>query len=135
MGAFRIACLRKRSIHTGYNLLADDHRRTLCSANPILSTLGRLCDFYDFRALVAIYNIYSLHVSNYIKSALWIRFMDWILRSLLWPPYVIGQTIIFCPIVSIFLLLLSSFFSSPNLSGRRLDVYHSSSHDAALVRI
>jgi len=41
--------------------------------------------------------------------------------SLLWPPYVIGQAIIF------FLWVLSSFFfffSSPNLSGRRLDAYH-----------
>jgi len=31
--------------------------------------------------------------------------------------------------------LLSSFFSSPNLSGRRLDVYHTSTHGVALVRI
>ena len=31
--------------------------------------------------------------------------------------------------------LLSSFFSSPNLSGRRLDVYHTSVHGVALVRI
>ena len=32
---------------------------------------------------------------------------------------------------------LSSFFfySSPNLSGRRLDVYHASAHGVALVRI
>jgi len=29
----------------------------------------------------------------------------------------------------------SSFFSSPNLSGHRLDVYHSSTHRVALVRI
>ena len=29
----------------------------------------------------------------------------------------------------------SSFFSSPNLGGRRLDVYHTSTHGAALVRI
>jgi len=29
----------------------------------------------------------------------------------------------------------SSFFSSPNLSGRRLDVYHTSTHCVALVRI
>ena len=39
---------------------------------------------------------------------------------------------------SFFLLLLpssSSFFSSPNLSGRRLDVYHTSTHGVALVRI
>ena len=31
--------------------------------------------------------------------------------------------------------LSSSSFSSPNLSGRRLDVYHTSTHDVALVRI
>jgi len=30
---------------------------------------------------------------------------------------------------------LSSFFSSPNLNGRRLDVYHTSAHGVALVRI
>jgi len=28
-----------------------------------------------------------------------------------------------------------SFFSSPNLSGRRLDVYHTSTHGVALLRI
>jgi len=31
--------------------------------------------------------------------------------------------------------LLSFFFSSPNLSGRGLDVYHTSTHCVALVRI
>jgi len=30
---------------------------------------------------------------------------------------------------------LSSFFSSPNLSGRTLNVYHTSTYDVALVRI
>ena len=30
---------------------------------------------------------------------------------------------------------LLSFFNSPNLSGRRLDVYHTSTHGVALVRI
>jgi len=41
----------------------------------------------------------------------------------------------------IFILFLSSiflsffFFSSPNLSGQRLDVYHTSAHGVALVRI
>ena len=51
----------------------------------------------------------------------------------LWSPYVIGQTIIFLPCS--FYLLLSIFlsFSSPNLSGRRLDVYHISTHGVALV--
>jgi len=63
--------------------------------------------------------------------------------SFLWSPYGIGQTIIFlpcglplyfCPVVSSF--FLSSFlFSSPNLSGRRLDVCHTSTHGVALVRI
>ena len=55
--------------------------------------------------------------------------------TFLWSPYVIGQTIIFS---SCFFLLSSSFFlffSSPNLSGRRLDVYHTLGHGVALVRI
>jgi len=34
-----------------------------------------------------------------------------------------------------FSFFLSSFFSSPNLSGRRLDVCHTSTHGVALVRI
>ena len=41
--------------------------------------------------------------------------------------------------IYIFILFLSSFFlsffSSPNLSGRRLDVYHTLAHGVALVRI
>ena len=45
-------------------------------------------------------------------------------NMLLWPPYVIGQAIILLPCG--LYLLSSSFFSSPNLSGRRLDVYHTS---------
>ena len=49
---------------------------------------------------------------------------------LLWSPYGIGQT--FHPVVcssSFF------FFSSPNLSHRRVDVCHTSTHGVALVRI
>ena len=46
----------------------------------------------------------------------------------LWLPYVIGQAIYI--FILWFLLLL---FSSPNLSGRRLDVYHTSTHGVALV--
>ena len=52
--------------------------------------------------------------------------------SSLWSPYVIGQTIIFS---SCFFLLFLLFFCSPNLSGRRLDVYHTLAHGVALVRI
>jgi len=49
------------------------------------------------------------------------------------PPNGIGHTIIFYHVVSILYLL--SFFSSPNLSGRRLDVYHTSTHGVAFVQI
>ena len=52
-------------------------------------------------------------------------------KSSLWSPYVIGQTIIFSSCFFFFFLLL--FFSSPNLSGRKLDVYHTLAHDVALV--
>ena len=41
--------------------------------------------------------------------------------SFLWSPYVIGQTIIFLPCS--FFLSIYLFYSSPNLSGRRLDIY------------
>ena len=51
----------------------------------------------------------------------------------LWPPCGIGQAIIFLPCG--FFLLLLSFFSSPNLSSRRLDVYHTSTHGVALMQI
>jgi len=50
----------------------------------------------------------------------------------LWPPYVIGQSIIFFPCSFFFFL---SCFSSPNLSRHRLDVCHTSTHGVALVRI
>jgi len=52
---------------------------------------------------------------------------------LLWPPYEIGA-IIFLPCGYYLSFYLSIFFiSSPNLSGRRLDVYHTSTHGVALV--
>ena len=54
-------------------------------------------------------------------------------KGWLWSPYVIGQTIVFLPCD--FYLLSIFCFSSPNLSGRRLDVYHTSTHGVALVRI
>jgi len=45
--------------------------------------------------------------------------------SLLWPPCVAGADIIFLPCG---FLLSFYLFSSPNLSGRRLDVYHTTTH-------
>jgi len=51
---------------------------------------------------------------------------------LLWPPYEIGGL----PCGYYLSIYLSIFFiSSPNLSGRRLDVYHTCTHGVALVRI
>jgi len=48
----------------------------------------------------------------------------------------LGQAIIFLPCGFFFyLLFFFSFFSSPNLSRHRLDVYHTSTHGVALVRI
>jgi len=51
----------------------------------------------------------------------------------LWPPCVADADIIFLPCGFFYLLL--SFFSSSNLSRRILDVYHTSTHGVALVRI
>jgi len=45
-------------------------------------------------------------------------------NSFLWPPCVADADIIFCSCGFYLLLLLSSFLSSPNLIGRRLNVYH-----------
>ena len=47
----------------------------------------------------------------------------------------IGRAIIFLPCGFFLSFSSSSFFSSPNLSGRRLDVYHTSTHGVALVWI
>ena len=62
-------------------------------------------------------------------------FMLWfVLSFFLWPPYEIGGHYIFALwLLSFFLSIF--FYSSPNLSGRRLDVYHTSTHGVALVRI
>ena len=51
----------------------------------------------------------------------------------LWPPCVADADIIFLPCG--FFCLSIFFFSSPNLSCRRLDVYHTCTHGVALVRI
>ena len=57
----------------------------------------------------------------------------WSKSALLWPPYAIGHAIIFLPCD--FYLLSIFFFSSSNLSGRRLDIYHTSTQGVALVQI
>jgi len=82
-----------------------------------------------------------------VKCVLWLIFFDshvrqssqsWsagvIIRALIMAAHSNGQAIIFLP-CGFFCLLLSIFFSSPNLSGRRLDVYYTYTHGVALVRI
>jgi len=72
-------------------------------------------------------------------AAVWNRvdhyiFILWFLLLFsLWPPCVADADIIFLSNV----LFLSFFllFSSPNLSGRRMHVYHTSTHDVVLVRV
>jgi len=49
----------------------------------------------------------------------------------LWPPCVADADIIFLPCGFFYLF----FLSSPNLSRRRVDVYHTCIHDVALVQI
>ena len=50
--------------------------------------------------------------------------------------YIFALWFLFSFIVSFFLsFFLSFFFSSHNLSGRRVDVYHTSTHGVALVRV
>jgi len=67
------------------------------------------------------------------------------IKLFLWPPYGIGPAIIFSSCGYFYLLRSSAFFfSSPNLIGRRLDVYRTkygrhpmrtSTHGVALVHI
>jgi len=70
--------------------------------------------------------VMGMHTAGEVRSTI----------ALLWPLYGIGYAIIFsfCGffLLSSFFLLL---FSSPNHSGRRLDVYHTSTHGVAPVRI
>ena len=91
---------------------------SFCYAPP----LWRFSQFFQIRIL-----------KNCHKWCKRLRF-SFAVTLLLWSPYVIGQTIIFLP-CDFYLLSSSSFFSSPNLGGRRLDVYHTSTHGVALVRI
>ena len=75
------------------------------------------CQPFEMQILVAAVLHFPSNLTHYFMVALWNRetiyiFMLWFVLS------------------SFFL-----FFSSPNLSGRRLDVYHTLAHGVALVRI
>jgi len=51
------------------------------------------------------------------------------------PPKMVFCTHVFCPVVSFIFIFYLFLFSSPNLSDRRLDVYHTCTQDVASVRI
>jgi len=84
-------------------------------------------------AVIIYENQYSVFSLNFYSSHGHFACVFMFFIQSLWSPYVIRQTIIFLPCD--FYLLSSFFFSSQNLSGRRLDVYHTSTHGVALVQI
>jgi len=69
----------------------------------------------------------------YIRPILRLRLVI-LFNYSLWPPCVADADIIFSSCDFFFLLSLF-YISSPNLSRRRLDAYHTSTHNVALVRI
>jgi len=75
--------------------------------------------------------INRLSCCHFIMVALWNRADHYIFILFMAALCNRGAIIFF---LSIF-FYLSFFFSSPNLSGRRLDVYHTLGHGVALVRI
>ena len=91
----------------------------------------------DILVLSVVYNIYvGICVTIYmaVKCTLYLRNGHLFMAALCNR----GAIIFLCCGLFFFLLLsffFLSFFSSPNLSGRRLDVYHTSAHGVALVRI
>ena len=123
------------------SLSAAAFERKISSVSlPLLRHLGTVfllsrCGLFVMMHCVEMQYLYTPKCCNGVSSV----DTDQILMSadyFLWPPYVIGGALYFCPVVS---FLLSSFyllfFSSPNLSGRRSDVCHTSTHGVALVRI
>jgi len=72
-------------------------------------------------------------VINIMPVQLWI---SGLVSGLNWPCYLFIVALCNRETIYIFMLwfvLLYSFFSSPNLSSRRLDVYHTSAHGVVLV--
>jgi len=85
----------------------------------------------EIPANAAINRIKTACQQNHSPANARIAYTDIAMRAIhfLWSPYVIGQTIIFLPCD---FYLSSIFFSSPNLSGHRLDVYHTLTHGVTL---
>ena len=89
--------------------------------DDLVQTGGTLIECAKASSSAVYFSSKSCHINLlFFMAALWNRAGHYIFA--LW-------------FLSIYLSFLSVFFSSPNLSGRRLDVYHTSTHGVALVRI
>jgi len=86
-------------------------------------SLSRIYEFTRLASLTVFHTVWD-PVPQKILASCRMRF--------LWLPCIADADIIFLPCG---FYLSSVFFSSPNLSGRRLDVYHTCTHDVALVRV
>jgi len=91
-------------------------------------------DTASIKALYIAYHAYTCFIRSTFRLLLDNAIRITLSLYSLWSPYVIRQTIIFLP-CDFYLLSSIFFYSSPNLSGRRLDVYHTSINGVALVRI
>jgi len=108
-------------------------------------SLGTPANFNGFRVLAALLHgtlvvDVSQTLRRWTEGATYIRqgghdvgkWLTFLVMAALWNRA--GHYIFMLWFLSIY-LSSSIFFSSPNLSGRRLDVYHTSTHGVALVRI
>jgi len=106
-------------------LLADFHFRSSLVTNVHFG-----CSFANY--ISELLQFITIWASRFTIGRAAVRLLITDIDSL-WPPCVADADIIFLPCG--FFYLSFFFFSSPNLSGRRLDVYHTSTHGVALVRI
>ena len=115
--------------------VTDDNKRKIVEAGALPHYVKLLSPEYDEtihkEALHGLWMMSSQYKHSIVREP---GCLDGISIDYLWSPYVIGRPYIFSSCF-FFFLLSSSFFSSPNLSGRKLDVYHTLAHDVALLRI
>ena len=111
---------------TSFPSMSEDYLHCSCLFHLFIFIL---CDNWAFWWYCRLYNGQDVHTIcghwGHCKTA-----------HLLWPPCVADADIIFLPCgfyLSFFIFFL--LFSSPILSGWRLDLYHTSTHGMALVRI